>query len=192
MVRSRTRRTSTDTRGELVGTAVALLAEHGPHGAGLAELLDRSGSARGSLYQHFAGKDDLMVAATRAAGEVVTDRLRTRGSTPTEIVDVLVDGMIAVVGLPADRSCPVLAAAASGTLDLRDAAADVLAEWVDVVATRFGDLGMDDARAREVATTCISAAEGAGVLSRAARSTEPAELVRRQLRCLVSRPDAAP
>lgn len=185
MAPSRERRSSASTHARLLGAAVDLLAEGGPHGAGLTELLDRSGTARGSLYQHFGGKDDLMVAATRAAGEVVLDRLRTRGSTPPEVVDELIDGMLAVVGLPADRSCPVLAAAASGVPTVREAASEVLAGWIDVLAERFVVMGWPPSRAHDLATTCIATAEGAGVLARAQRTTDPAEAVRRQLHELV-------
>ncbi|WP_372442056.1 TetR/AcrR family transcriptional regulator [Nocardioides limicola] len=56
-------------RERLLRSSIALVRAHGVEGTGLTELLERSGTARRSIYQHFpGGKDELIAASTRAAG----------------------------------------------------------------------------------------------------------------------------
>jgi len=73
-------------------------------------------------------------------------------------------------------ACPIATVAlevASSSEPLREATADVFNSWIDIAATRFASAGIAPATARELAIAMIALLEGAFVLSRALRSTEP-------------------
>jgi hypothetical protein len=56
---------------------------------------------------------------------------------------------------------------------MRQACADVFESWLAAGAQRFIAAGIGPARARELATALVCALEGAFVLARATRDTEP-------------------
>ncbi len=57
----------TATRERLLAAAVAACVEHGFEGATVADIAQRADVSGPALYKHFGGKDELMVAAGRAA-----------------------------------------------------------------------------------------------------------------------------
>ena len=63
--------------------------------------------------------------------------------------------------------------------ELRRACADVFEAWIAGATARFADGGMAEERARSMAIEVICALEGAFVLCRAMRSTEPLEVAGR-------------
>ena len=72
--------------------------------------------------------------------------------------------------------CPVASVAAevADTVDeLRETTATVFQGWVDGGSAYFASRGLDESRAREVTLALIGALEGAFVLARTLRSTEP-------------------
>src|SRR5947199_7385935 len=74
-----------------------------------------------------------------------------------------------------EGGCPIVAAA-SGRDEAPEAAgtaAEVFAEWAEVLAGRLRDDGVDHAAAQSLSTLVVAAVEGAVILSRATRSTEP-------------------
>jgi hypothetical protein len=76
-------------------------------------------------------------------------------------------------------ACPIATVAlevASSNEPLREATADVFSSWIAGVSERLAVGGVERGRARELAIATIGAIEGAFVLSRALRSTEPLEV----------------
>ncbi|HXA37556.1 MAG TPA: helix-turn-helix domain-containing protein, partial [Phenylobacterium sp.] len=71
-------------RQAIVRAAVALFRKQGFAATGLAEILERSGAPKGSLYHYFpGGKGELGEAVVRQAGATVTDTLsRLRDEAP--------------------------------------------------------------------------------------------------------------
>ncbi len=61
----------------LLAAAHRVIAEGGPHAASVARVAERAGVATGSVYRHFASRDDLVAAVltNAAAGELVQLRL---------------------------------------------------------------------------------------------------------------------
>jgi hypothetical protein len=59
---------------------------------------------------------------------------------------------------------------------MRQACADVFDEWVENATRRLVECGLPRKRARALAFSMIAALEGAFVLARALRSTEPIEV----------------
>ena len=77
-------------------------------------------------------------------------------------------------------ACPIATVAlevASTNEPLRAATAEVFDRWISSATDRFGAAGIPAGTARELAIGMIGALEGAFVLSRAMRSTEPLEVV---------------
>lgn len=84
--------------------------------------------------------------------------------------------------------CPVATVAlevASANDRLRQATADVFGSWIDGATERYAAAGIPEAKAREIGISLIAALEGAFVLSRALRSTEPLEIAGRTVTALV-------
>ena len=169
-------------RERLVEATIASLRDNGVSGTGIAEVLQRSGTARGSIYQHFPdGKTALVIEAVRTAGEHVS-RLLTEHPTAQERFDVLLtwwtlDSTRHRSGdETAPPGCPVAAAAVDSDPDVRAAAAEVFGRWRDDIAA-----GLDDrprAEADRMAGVAVSALEGAVLQSRARRSLQPLRDVR--------------
>lgn len=77
----RTRASRGDLKEKILSSALALFKEKGYAASSVEEIAARAGAAKGSVYWHFAGKEDLLLALVD--GEI--DRLRARlaGSGPT-------------------------------------------------------------------------------------------------------------
>jgi TetR/AcrR family transcriptional repressor of lmrAB and yxaGH operons len=178
-------------RERLLLSAIALMCERGVHATGLADLLDHSKTARGSIYQHFSGgKSDLMAQATYAAGRTISALLdellaaRTPSGAVAGIIDywkqVLADSDYAM-------GCPILAAAESGPSEpaVQAAAATVFANWTEQIATTLVGHGADPTRAPQLASLVVSSIEGAIAQSRAAKSTQTLDDARAVLTLLV-------
>jgi len=76
-------------------------------------------------------------------------------------------------------ACPIATVAlevASTNEPLRQATADVFENWIASGTERFAHAGIPRGKARELAIVLIAALEGAFVLSRAMRSTEPLQV----------------
>jgi hypothetical protein len=76
-------------------------------------------------------------------------------------------------------ACPIATVAlevSSTSEPMRLACADVFESWVDAATERLVEVGLTRKRSRELAFSLIAALEGAFVLSRALRSTEPIDV----------------
>jgi AcrR family transcriptional regulator len=161
----------------------------GVAGTGVAEILSTSGVTRRSIYLNFpGGKAELVAAATRAAGDelsaLLRDCIRQRdpiGAFTRVWSDVLISTNF-------EGGCPIVAAAFSRNEapEAASTAADVFAEWGQLLAARFREDGVNRAAAQSLSTTVVAALEGAVILSRAAQSTKPLTQVSRHLNELIS------
>jgi AcrR family transcriptional regulator len=77
------------TRGQLVGVATALFAEHGYEGTSIEAVLSAAGVSRGALYHHFAGKEALFAAVVVDVSNRVTTELTEAVSGCTDPVDAM-------------------------------------------------------------------------------------------------------
>jgi AcrR family transcriptional regulator len=170
-------------RERLLATASDLVRQHGVAGTGLAELLEKSGTARGSIYQHFPeGKDQLIEAATDIAGEVMRgDAWSTAPAADAQgVVRQVVDRARTTLRAEGfSRGCPVVAAAVAGPDHDRvvRAASRAFATWTEDLAAALRAAGLPRASATSFASVLISAVEGAIVQSRAQQSTKPLDAV---------------
>lgn len=180
----------TGPRERLLATAVTLIRQRGVAGTGLSELLKESGTARGSIYQHFPrGKDDLVAAAVTEAGtdgRATLALLRSLGDPAVVVTAIMQATRDALVADDYTFGCPVAAGALAGP-DYPAAvgtAAGALAGWVEELAAVLTDVGLAPGAAWPFASLVISVFEGALVQARASRSPEPLDHAAAQLALL--------
>lgn len=175
---------TTDTRDRMITSAALLLRERGVAGTSVAKVLEHSNGPRGSVGHHFpGGRNELLVEGLRWAATLVTEALakaHERGDTPAQVFSMvcgfykrqLTDTQFAA-------GCPVGAAAqeAFNDPDLGPVVAEIMGSWVAALAEVLVDAGRDRHEATDLATTCLSALEGAILVARVQRSARPIELV---------------
>jgi TetR/AcrR family transcriptional repressor of lmrAB and yxaGH operons len=177
------RMTRTDerpTKERIVRAARRLLAVHGYEGTGLKELSETAKAPYGSIYFHFpGGKDEVVATAVRSAGH---DRAAafaaelSDGAPGTAIEAWFRRTAKALEDVEYVGGCvvgtPSLDAAASSDI-VRAACDEAFASWIDAIATSLREHGVTRARARELASTVMASFEGALMLARAQRSPDP-------------------
>jgi AcrR family transcriptional regulator len=177
---------SEGTRQRMVAGAARLLARRGLQATSFSEVLEETGTPRGSLYHHFPeGKNELVKAALDlVAGRMEAALARKKGAPATEIVELFLEGWRSVLELSDFRSgCAVLAVTvAADSPELFDSAAAIFRSWRTNLAALLVEGGLAQRHAKPFATLLLAASEGAVVLSRGERSLEPFELVAAELR----------
>jgi AcrR family transcriptional regulator len=167
---------------ESILTAAAELMRHKGYGAvGMKDIAEASGAPIGSLYHHFrGGKVQIAREALINAGHAYALLIPSIVDSYTDLGDAI-DAVftqaaedMAVTGFA--NMCPVASVAAevADTVEeLRETSATVFQGWVDGGSAYFAARGLDASHAREVTLALIGALEGAFVLARTLRNTEP-------------------
>src|SRR5918996_2232156 len=171
-----------DAKRRMIRSAAALFREQGYSGTGFRDVIAHSGAPRGSIYHHFpGGKAQLGAETVRRVGERVgagLDALAEQGD-PVAMLRTLVTGWRQTLVENEFRAgCPIVAVAAEHhpeAPELADAAADAFARWQDPLSASLRKAGIKPARARRLAALITAGIEGAIILGRATRSTEPLE-----------------
>jgi len=167
---------------ESILTAAAELMRHKGYGAvGMKDIAQASGAPIGSLYHHFrGGKVQIAREALINAGAAYALLIPSIVDSYTDLGDAIDAVFTQAAEDMADTGfanmCPVASVAAeiADTVEeLREASATVFAGWVDGGSAYFASRGIDASQAREVTLVLIGALEGAFVLARTLRSTEP-------------------
>lgn len=187
------------TKEKMVAGAADLISRRGIHATSLREVVQHTGTPRGSLTHHFpGGKQQMLEEALHYATESVAVPLES-----------LMQDQGAVAGLSAfvgwwrriletsafEAGCPVLAAAIEpvagdeGQDPGHGSAADRLRElthvaferWQSVLATALRREGVPASRARRLGALAVASIEGTVAMCRAARSLQPLDDVQREL-----------
>lgn len=171
------------TRSALIDSTQTLIESHGYFGTGLNQVLADSGTPRGSLYFHFpGGKDELISEAIRRAGESIDALIDSIEAADTgELMTVLFHAL----GQRLEQSnwnqgCPVATVAleTAATNDaIQQACSAAYRDWHNTLRDRLEADGRADAD--DMATFLLSVLEGAMVLARTHRSTEPLDAASR-------------
>ncbi len=186
---------SQDTQQRLLTVTADLLRERGYHGAGLTEILATSGVPKGSLYHHFPqGKSQLAAGSLQQSGARILAALERFGDDAggvAEAVGRFCDYYVRELrGSDYRRGCPIATVAlesAGLADDVHRELANAMDGMVQLLARRITAEAPQAADPRGLATEIVAAVEGALVLAKATRSTEPLEIVRDRL---VARIDA--
>ena len=172
---------NTDSRSRMVHAAGELFRQRGYHATAFSNVVEESGAPRGSIYFHFpGGKQELARETTARAADEIEDMVHkaaSRAHDPVSLIQALAE--IQVQRLEASGYCSGCAIATM-VLELAPQDEQLSAEF-DKVFTRWRTALVDHLRSWSVsaqhavalADLIMAVFEGALVLSRAARSSEP-------------------
>jgi AcrR family transcriptional regulator len=186
-------RSRSTTRQRMVSSAAGLIRRHGASATSIDRVLEVSGAPRGSVYHHFpGGRAQLVEEAVGYADRYVDSLLDAAAASgdPVAVVDqFLTMWREQLVASDFHAGCPVVAVAVEANEEapqLTDAAGAAFGHWQARIRSLLADAGLDPDRAARVATLVVAAVEGALVLSRAQRRTDPLDDVAVELRDLLT------
>ncbi|UUY03235.1 TetR/AcrR family transcriptional regulator [Svornostia abyssi] len=179
---------SADSRTRMVQSAALLLRERGLSGTSFRDVIEHSGAPRGSIYHHFPeGKRQLVREAVEMSGGWVGDAIASleESGDPVETLRAFLGVWAEILRASEFRAgCPVVAVSVEANDDepeVTEAAAAAFRRWTRELADGLHGAGVEEERARRLATTTVAAIEGAVVLCRAERSTGPLDDVGAEL-----------
>jgi AcrR family transcriptional regulator len=176
--------TSTSTRERILDVTAELFRRHGYTGTGIKQVVTSANAPFGSVYHHFpGGKEQLGGEVIRRAGAMYYELFETifgAAADPASGVDDFFLGAAEVLrATDYEDACPIATVAlevASTNEPLRQATAEVFDSWIAGVTHHLTRAGIAEERSRALAIELIAVLEGAFVLARALKSTEPVEV----------------
>lgn len=169
-------------RDRLIGATADLFRVSGYHATSVKAIVERAEAPFGSMYHHFpGGKEELGVAAITASGLAYGDLIDLFfGDDATDLVEATEAFFAAAAWSLTETdyadACPIATVAlevASTNEDLRRATSAVFDDWVARASDRFVQHGISPGDAPRLARVVIMLLEGAFLLCRAGRTTEP-------------------
>ena len=172
---------ATDTRKRIVDAGAELFRRQGYVGTGVKQIVTEAKAPFGSLYHFFpGGKEQLGAEVIRWSGAqyelLIPAVFDAAPDVVTGVRDFFAGAAEHLRETNYEDACPIATVAlevSSSSETLREACADVFDGWITVGAQRYASAGVTPDVARELTIGMIAALEGAFVLSRALRSTEP-------------------
>ena len=183
------------SRERLLYASAELFRRQGYAATGLKQVTAEAEAPFGSLYHHFPeGKQQLGEEVLRAGGafflalyEQIAD---AAPGVAAGIADFFVGAGETLEATDYADACPIATVAgetASTSERLRAASAGAFESWLAALAQRVEAEGLGAARAREVALSTVMLLEGAFLMSRTLRSTEPMAVAGRTAVAVVER-----
>lgn len=172
------------TRDRLVGATADLFRVGGYHATSVKAIVERAGAPFGSMYHHFpGGKEELGAVAVTTSGRAYGELIELFFGDDVTDLAVATEAFFAGAAWTLTETdyadaCPIATVAlevASTNEELRRATSVVFDEWVARAAERFVHHGVVADAAPRLARTVIMLLEGAFLLCRAGRTTEPME-----------------
>jgi AcrR family transcriptional regulator len=182
------------TRERIISASADLLRRQGYTGTGVKQIVAAASAPFGSLYHFFpGGKEQLGAETIRWSG-------RMYGRLLPLVFDAAPDPVTAVRAFFAAAArqledtdyadgCPiatVVLETSSASEPLRQACADVFESWIEAGTRRLAAGGLPEATARQLTIGLLAALEGAFVLARALRSSEPVKVAGEQAAAAVA------
>jgi AcrR family transcriptional regulator len=173
--------TDLPTRDRIVYASAELFRRQGYAGTGLKQIVSEAQAPFGSLYHFFpGGKEQLADEVLRTGGRFFLALYEAIAAAAPDLTatvrDFFAGAAQTLESTDFADACPIATVAgevASTNEGLRRATADVFESWLVAVARDAVETGVDPARARPLAQAVLALLEGAFLLSRATRSTEP-------------------
>ena len=173
----------------MIAKAAELFRKQGYSGTGLKQIVEESGTPKGSLYFHFpGGKEELGIAAVNYACAVRMEANQKAFDETSSAVDAIVslvrssrDGLVAS---KFEDGCPIatLVLETAATSDpLQETCSKAWNAWEELFRERLTREGHDSRRAKRLATVALALMEGGMLLSRGYRSTEPLDMVQEEI-----------
>ncbi|MFI9155308.1 TetR/AcrR family transcriptional regulator [Streptomyces sp. NPDC053367] len=170
-----------DTRERILRAATELFRRKGYTATGMKQIAETAEAPFGSIYHFFpGGKAHLGEEVVRTSGAAYLDLVIHLMAPYEDRAAATRDAFTGAAGtlreLDFADPCPIatIAMEASGTSErLRRATAEAFDSWIDALAAYYAAGGIPGPAARETAGSVIALLEGAFMLGRATRSTEP-------------------
>lgn len=168
-----------ETRERIIGRAAPLFNQHGYSGSSMADIMAATGLKKGGIYNHFASKDELALAAFDYNWGMLRDQydlsLQTAGESPTvQLLAAIEVHASFASNPPVPGGCPLLNTAIEsddGHLLLQQRAREAMDYWRSLL-TNIVARGIVQGEFKptvdgnEVATIVISTIEGGIMLSK--------------------------
>jgi AcrR family transcriptional regulator len=175
---------ATSTRDRIVQHSAELFRLQGYSATGVKQIVEAAQAPFGSLYHFFpGGKEQLGAEAIRVSGalyeELIPAVLDPAPDPITGIRDFFAGAAAHLEETEYADACPIATVAlevSSSSETMRAACAEVFESWIAAGAERFEAAGAEPEQARDLTIGMLCALEGAFVLARALRSTEPLEI----------------
>jgi AcrR family transcriptional regulator len=172
---------STSTRDRIVEAGADLFRRQGYAATGVKQIVTAAQAPFGSLYHFFpGGKEELGAEAIRTSGALYELLIpAVFGPAPdvvTGVRDFFAGAAAHLVETDYEDACPIATVAlevSSSSEPMREACADVFESWIRAGTALYDGTGITPEKARELTIQLIAALEGAFVLARALRTTEP-------------------
>jgi AcrR family transcriptional regulator len=169
------------TRESILTAAAELMRRKGYGAVGMKDVVAASRAPIGSLYHHFPGGKaqiarEALINAGTAYGLLIPTLVDPHDDLGEAIESVFAQAAADMAESGFVNMCPVASVAAevADTIEeLRDTAADIFTGWLDGGTAYFVSRGLPDDSARDLTVALVAALEGAFVLARTLRDTEP-------------------
>jgi AcrR family transcriptional regulator len=172
------------TRDRIVETSSELFRRQGYAATGIKQIVTQAQAPFGSVYHFFpGGKEQLGAEAIRTSGALYELLIPAVFDPAPDLVagvrSFFAGAAQHLVDTDYEDACPIATIAlevSSSSETMREACAEVFESWIIAGAARHEAAGIDPAAARRLTIGMLAALEGAFVLARALRSTEPLEI----------------
>lgn len=153
----------------------------GYHATGLNQILAESGAPKGSLYHYFPdGKVELGLEAIASSSRLIETRIQavmTEIDDPVTAVTTFITTLASHIdesGYRAGGPITAIALESASTNDqLREACQQAYQSWQNAFAEKLRQGGFPEARSQRLSVLIIASLEGAIILSRSQRSSQP-------------------
>jgi AcrR family transcriptional regulator len=178
-----------ETKDRIVEAGAELFRRQGYTGTGVKQIVAEANAPFGSLYHFFpGGKEQLAAEVIRFSGgmyaQVVVEAIAP-AKDPLHLVELFFGGAARHLReTNYEDACPIATVAlevASTSEPLRQATAEVFEAWIAGLAASLRSVGVAEDKSRELSVAMLLSLEGAFVLSRAGRTTEPLEVAGRAM-----------
>jgi AcrR family transcriptional regulator len=183
------------TRDRLVETSAELFRKQGYSATGIKQIVTNAQAPFASLYHFFpGGKEELGAEAIRLSGALyellIPAVFDPAPDLPTGVRSFFAGAAEHLEATDYADACPIATIAletSSSSEPLRQACAEVFERWIAAGAALHEGEGLTDEQARELTIAMLAALEGAFVLARALRSTEPLHIAGEMVATTVER-----
>jgi TetR/AcrR family transcriptional regulator, lmrAB and yxaGH operons repressor len=183
------------TRQRILDVSTGLFGRQGYSGTGLKAILTASEAPFGSLYHFFpGGKEELGAAAIRQSGEGFKELAEAFFDAEPDVATAtwnFFEGAAAMlVATDFADACPIATVAleiASVSEPMRRAADDAFTSWLAVMEERYRAAGIAASEASALAVQAFCAIEGAFLLARTRRDSQPLLIAGRGIRQAIER-----
>jgi TetR/AcrR family transcriptional repressor of lmrAB and yxaGH operons len=182
------------TKEIILKTATRLFQIQGYNGTGINQIIEESGTPKGSLYYHFPkGKEEIALEAIHLMKKHVLEAAAKDLDSTDDVVKAFQHHVnnIAVYFDTQDRleglKIGLLAAETANTHEnLRLACEITFKEWQNLYAEKLEQHGYETAKAQELAVTINALLEGATTISLTSKSGDTLRIIANQIQALLN------